>query len=444
MIRIYIDHWEDYESVGDQAMLLNALRRLKRYLGPCQFVGPLSPKKKGQFQYPNLATVVPPHLEILRTARRVKAIYAKVPGSLKPKLSSMTFLDLSISIFTFKYFLYSLGFHFVFGESFRGFLQEIKRCDVFFIVGDCSLSDYWLDGVVLKSWLVQFVRRFVSVSVFSSQGIGPLETPWARKRLVRGLATLDLLSFRDFSYSKSLVEAEGLTGVPYNIVMDEAFSLPVAPRSETWKVLMEGGVSKTEPFIIVNFRNTDFTQNTTSLLNKIADLLDRVVIATKKKIVFIPMSSGENYGRDYQAGTQLKNLMKEGDKLHVFEPMADVELVKGIIGAADYSIGLSYHLHVFSLSQGHPTLILYTGDYYKTKSEGLISFYGLPNRAVDFSETRIEQTLEFILEIEDHYTEACARVNEVNKGILENNDWTLQMLRKILVEKGLLTERQVS
>lgn len=437
-IYIYIDHWEDYESVGDQAMLLNALRRLEFYLGPCQFVGPLSAEKKGQFHYPNLTTVATPHLEILRTATSLKTMYAKVPSSWRPKMPSTTFLDLAVFIFDLKYFLYSLGIHFVFRDAFKEFLDEIKKCDVFFTSGDCSLSDYWLDGVVLKSWFLRLVRRYVSVSVLSSQGIGPLTIPWARKRLVRALSTLDLLSFRDFSNSKSLVEVEGLRGVLYQIVMDEAFSLPAAPRSDVWKVLQASGVSSAEPFIIVNFRNTDFTQNTDSLLDKIANLLDRVTTVTQKKVVFVPMSSGENYGRDYQAGMRIKRLMKYGEKVMVLEPMADVHLVKGIIGAAAYSIGISYHLHVFSLSQGHPTLIVYTGEYYRAKSDGLIAFYDPPCQAVDFSEASVEQVLAHVLEIENGYTDACARVADVNNEIVKINDWTIQTLKELLTEKGRL------
>jgi len=448
LLRIYVDHWEDYESIGDQAMLLNALRRLELYLGSCQFVGPLSPNNKGKFQYPNLVTVVPPHWEIQRDAGWLRSLYARLarrlPSRLVPKFKPTVFLDFAIFIFSVKFFLYTLGFHSIFGEAFRSTLEELKTCDVFFTVGDCSLSDYWLEGVALKSWLIQFVKRYVSVSMLSSQGMGPLTAPWARKRLVQSLSTLDLLSFRDFSNSKALVEAGGLHGVPYKIVMDEAFSLPAASHAAVWKVLQASGISQAEPFIIVNFRTTDFTQSTTSLLDKIADLLDRVTAATHKKVVFIPMSSGENYGRDYQAGMSLKGRMKHGDSLVVLQPPADVYLAKGIIGAAAYSIGISYHLHVFSLSQGHPTLIVYTGDYYRTKSNGLISFYAPPNRAIDFSEASAEQVLNDVLAIEKDYASACAGVMEVNKGIAEKNDWTIQTLKRLLEQKGLLPGWRVS
>ena len=79
------------------------------------------------------------------------------------------------------------------------------------------------------------------------------------------------------------MEAEGLKGVPYQIVADEAFSFPVADQAEVWKALEAAGASEAEPFIIVNFRNTDFTQSTSFLLNKIASLLDSVIAATNKE-----------------------------------------------------------------------------------------------------------------------------------------------------------------
>jgi polysaccharide pyruvyl transferase WcaK-like protein len=443
-LRIYVDHWEDYESIGDQAMLLNALRRLKLYLGPCQFVGPLSPENQEKFRYHDMVTVVPPHKEISRSAASLQAIYKKItrylPSIWTPRIKSTVFLDGAIFFFKFRYFLYSLGFKNVYRKSFQDFLNEIQHCDVFFTVGDCSLSDYWLDGVAYKSWLLKLVRPHVLVSVLSSQGIGPLTTPWARRRLVGALSTLDLLSFRDYANSKALVESEGLTGVPYKIVCDEAFTFPVADAAEVWKRLDEAGVPRQSPFIAVNFRTTDFTQNTAFLMDRISDLLDRVISSTHKKVVFVPMSSGRKYGCDYEAGLSLKGKMERSEDFYVLDPMEDIELAKGIIGAAKYSLGISYHLHVFSLSQGHPTLIVYTGEYYRTKSEGLVSFYGIPNRAVNFSETSLERTLEYVLEIDDHYADACACVEKVNQGILEKNDWTIQTLRNILVEKGLLSD----
>jgi polysaccharide pyruvyl transferase WcaK-like protein len=152
------------------------------------------------------------------------------------------------------------------------------------------------------------------------------------------------------------------------------------------------------------------------------------------------MSSGKNYGRDYQAGETLKSLMSQSEKFYVLEPVANIELVKGIIGAAVYSMGISYHLHVFSLSQGHPTLIIYTGDYFRIKSDGLISFYGTPSGTIDFSKISVEQALEHVLAIEAQYSEACAHTNEVNKNIKENNDWTIKTLKSVLINNGILSD----
>ena len=56
-ITIYIDHWEDYESIGDRAMLLNAMRRIENYLGPCTFVSPYTATKAGAFLLPNMIPV---------------------------------------------------------------------------------------------------------------------------------------------------------------------------------------------------------------------------------------------------------------------------------------------------------------------------------------------------------------------------------------------------
>lgn len=440
-IRIYIDHWEDYESIGDQAMLLNAMRRLEDHLGPCTLVTPHSPKKPGSFLLPNMVPVSPPTNELTSTASQLRALYSKAARlfpSIFPAagIKSTKSLDWAQKIFTLKLFFYSFGLHFVFKESFRSFLKDIKQCDVFFTVGDCSLNDYWLEGVILKSWLINTVRPFIPICVLSSQGIGPLTAPSLRRRLVDALKKLDILSFRDFSYSKALVEFEGLSGVPYEIVCDEAFTYPSCDQKTSWDFLKAVGIEEDQPFIAVNFRNTDFTQSTTYLLEKIADLLDQVIITTQKSIVFVCMSQGGDYGQDHAAGLSLKSTMKQADKFYVLEPMDDIGLVKGIIGQAAYTIGISYHLHVFSLSQGHPTIALYTGEYYKTKLDGLVAFYGEPSCSVDFSAIDVEEVLRYIVALEAQYTGACAHVREVNDQILAVNDWTIHKVKEKLIEMG--------
>ena len=156
------------------------------------------------------------------------------------------------------------------------------------------------------------------------------------------------------------------------------------------------------------------------------------------------MSKGDNFGKDYETCISLQGLMQRNNQFLVLKPIDDISLVKGIIGAAAYSIGLSYHLNVFSLSQGHPTLILYTGDYYKIKSEGLISYYAPPNRSVNFAEVSIGQAVDYVHEIEENYHEVCIGIKQVNKKIFENDDWTIKELRKKLIENNLIDESKVA
>jgi polysaccharide pyruvyl transferase WcaK-like protein len=101
-------------------------------------------------------------------------------------------------------------------------------------------------------------------------------------------------------------------------------------------------------------------------------------------------------------------------------------------------MGISYHLHVFSLSQGHPTIALYTGDYYKTKLDGLIAFYGEPSRSINLAETGVDRIVEYVTDLENQYSDACAHVAEVNKQIAEENDWTITMVREKLIKIGRL------
>jgi hypothetical protein len=70
--------------------------------------------------------------------------------------------------------------------------------------------------------------------------------------------------------------------------------------------------------------------------------------------------------------------------------------------------------------------------------DGLIAYYGKPSRSINFSETGIEQTLEYISDLENQYTDACANIRDVNERIFEENDWTITMVKQLLIQNGRL------
>jgi len=441
-LRIYVDHGEAYGNLGDEAMLLNALRRLEFYLGPCEFVLPQNPGNPLPNLPANVHLVSTPWLALYSYARYgqwLTRAMARIPGThtcrhhleaqgwrwgayfLKKKLRSYQQGLISDS-----------GLN----PEMRAFLAEIKRCDVFYGVGAADFTDFCLGPcVVYKAWLYETVRPWVKVSAVGAQGIGPLNTPWARRLSQRAFSFLDLLSFRDFHLSEKIVSELKPQRVRYRRVGDEAFSLPVGDSQEVARLIAASGLPPKRTFVAVHFRTTDYVSGTASLAPQLARILDNIAVNTSHDFIFFPLSYHSHSGLDQEYGGVLKDKMVHGDRFHIAPAGYDVRTVKGAVGLAKYSLGLSYHLHVFALSQGHPAIILYTGGYYEAKSMGLAGFYGKGCFPIDLNHTQEDAILNVIGRVEKEYLEISEAIRKDNEEIERHNDWTYQEMARLLDRK---------
>jgi polysaccharide pyruvyl transferase WcaK-like protein len=114
-----------------------------------------------------------------------------------------------------------------------------------------------------------------------------------------------------------------------------------------------------------------------------------------------------------------------------------VALVKAAIGASRFTLGLSYHVHVFGLSQGVPAIIAYSGDYYRFKSEGLAGFYAAPTAAADIADAQGEAgAMRAIEALRGAGPEVREDIVTRNRSILASNDWTIAEMSRLLRDRG--------
>jgi len=416
-------------------MLINALRRLNQYLHPCEFI---LPGKEGM-PLPNLppnVTIIPPLHLIFRLCSfsiRVILLVGRWQPRLKQFLSKINdgfAWRCSSRLIDFVLRLQAIRMVPRLGKTIRTFVEAVSSCDAFYGVGTANLNDHNLSGLVYKCLLLRAIRPYVRVSVLSAQGIGPLETPWARQWVTRALGQLDLLSFRDCYFSFNLVNKLDPEHVRYEIVADEAWSLPVAPCNQIESYLQEIGIQPKQPFVAFHFRMTDCTQDTTAFIPHVASILDAIHEVTSYPIVFFPMSYHTQ--SDEICGRAIQGTMKKRGQMTVAPLCKNVGLVKGAVGCARYTLGLSYHIHVFSLSQGHPALVLYSGDYYRYKSEGLVGFYGPPNVALNIQKVNCQEVVRAVERIEADYQQTCLSIQRTNEKIALINDRTLKEMAHLL------------
>lgn len=422
--RVFVDHGEAYGNLGDEAMLLSALRRLTSSLGPCHFVIP----RESSRPLPRLDDFVVEHVpspflffdRMAGLLDRYRALLARTrlpgpDGGLRSKVAfaRLAWQGVRLGIWRDDYGL-------------REAMQAIRQCDVFYGVGAADFNDFNAFGAAYKCWLYRMVRPFVPVVAVSAQGFGPLENAELKVLMAGAFDDVDLLGFRDHAFSERFTRGLGPLRCKARITGDEAFSLTSAGQVARDAYLAETGLTPGEPFIAVHWRSTDYTQDTDHLFSRVAELWDMAAQRSGLRLVFFPMSYDVHSRHDDACCQAIRSMMSLPDRLLMAPVSHDVGLIKAAIGASQFTLGLSYHVHVFGLSQGVPALILFSGDYYRFKSDGLVAFYGGVNRAVDIGApagvANARVAIEAMLAEE---TDARPAIGTTNKALAYDNDWIL-------------------
>jgi polysaccharide pyruvyl transferase WcaK-like protein len=428
---VFLDHGEAYGNLGDEAMLQSALRRLSARLGPARFVVP----RQGHKPLPSLAgydvqEVPSPFSTFMRLVdephhpwwARASAGIVRARGIAR-ELMVVELLARS-------------GRLAAIDADFAAFQSALRQCDLFYGVGAADFNDFFARGVAYKTWLYRMARRAVPVVAVAAQGFGPLDNPELRALMRKAFSALDFLSFRDHSFSAAFTQTLGRLPCRTATVGDEAFALPAADAAKRDEAIASSGLGVGDSFVAVHWRATDYTQETRRFIPDLARACDLIARHTGAKLLFIPMSYDEHSGHDIELVGALREKMSQPGKLYALPVQHDVAVIKAVIGRALFTAGLSYHVHVFGLTQGRAALILYTGEYYRYKSEGLVGFYGPPSAAIDLARTSATDVEQTIAAISAGAEAARPSIEDANARIRAVNDWTIEMAVRRLEEIG--------
>jgi polysaccharide pyruvyl transferase WcaK-like protein len=432
-LRVYVDHGEAYGNLGDEAMLLGALSRLQRHLGPCQFVIPRESSRPLPALSGYAVQLVPsPFAFFLRTNQLLERSTARLsrfgvphPPSLRSRVRAARVLASACAAGLWR------------DPQFAEFADALRRCDLFYGVGAADFNDYNAFGAAYKCWLYMTARARARVVAVSAQGFGPLRNGELPPLMRHAFRNIDLLSFRDSAYSAEFAAGLGLNSCRTRIVGDEAFALPAADPGAAQDYLERAGLRRGEPFIAVHWRSTDYTQETAPFYPKVAQIFEAASRVHRMPVVFVPMSYDVHSRHDDECCNAVRTFMREPARLLMAPKSHDVGLIKAAIGAGRFTLGLSYHVHIFGLSQGVPAVMIYSGDYYRYKSDGLAGFYGPPTVAVDIAAPGGDMAaLQAVEEMSASGQAARAEIVRRNAEILADNDWTLTETAKLLRGRG--------
>ena len=413
-LTFYLAHSAATGSLGDDAMLLNAARRLRQWFPGSRLRVPL---RRGG----TLPEGLPPH-EVVPDVRQwiELTLRATAPLRLGNRWPDPARQDGGPAV--------------TWRRRASDWLAQImdagralESSDILYVTGDNAINDFNPSGVFERLCLLRVARRLGLTIVLSSQGIGPTASQWTRDALQGMLAAADLVSYRYDGDGTALSRAIAPPNLWQLTTGDEAFSLPPAAGEARREVLERAGVRRGERYIAVHFREADFTPEHRDLTRDIVRILDDIAARVPDPLVFFPMSISPRYGLDAEYGQRIRRQMSAPARLRIAEGAEHPAVVKAAVAQARLTLGTSYHLHVFGLSQDVPAVIAYSGAYYAAKSGALSALYPPLTRSLDM---KVVDPGEVVAAVETALadTDAVKALRSANARLSSVNDSLLRAL----------------
>lgn len=430
---VFLDFGAAYGNLGEEALLLNAIDRINQHLvDPLILLG----ARKGA-QLPTLPSNVivtdTPRKFFVWTGRLVRGAF--VVTSKIPVLNRLVPQDrgaLDSRIWKISHALIEMiPAKLLFRSTLKKPQFALSKIDFLYSVGAGAINDFNLIEITYKKWLAQAIHQNGGYTVLSSQGIGPLELDLSRQRTIELCSHMDLVTLRDHAYSMDLLTQLGVPTEKMHITGDEAFSLQADGQTKLGDYLAQYGLDANSNYFVFHYRESNCEGTTSATYQIMASALDSLVDSYNIPIVFVPMSYGEHSTIDMEAGLTIKGLMHHQDSLIVPDTLKDVRFAKAIIGSAACAIGLSYHVHIFALEQNRPSVMIYLGEYYRFKLEGLAGFYpDNATRVLDADGLQAEALVNAVTEVMHAKEGNHTQTEQTNKRIGQENNWHLQLMAK--------------
>jgi polysaccharide pyruvyl transferase WcaK-like protein len=418
MRRIYLEHGEAYGNLGDEAMLINASRRLQKAIGDVEFIIP----REGSSPLPDIEAgtqVASPDPALRKLMRRF------VPfGMIRMWSHERSWDPLALLAPFLMRVLGGIG-------QWRDMLDHLSRCDGVYLVGAANLNDFARLPCVLPKYAIVFeaLTRDIPV-VVSSQTVGPLSVPWVQRAVRKMVNQVNYFSTRDCGVTRNFLAEAGVNSSSVNFSGDEAFTLPAASGGRVNSYLQDSGVGTSEPISLIHFRATDYTQQTEHHYDTLASAFDRV--DTQSKLCFVPMSYGEHSGDDEACGYAIRDRMQAPEKLTVLDASTDVEVVRGLFDRANWVLGLSYHTQVFAISAACPFGLLASGEYYHTKARGVHNIVDRKMPFLSMPEATPRDLIATMEDLEANQNSHRDYLQKVRNQVLEVNDRPVQAMKSAL------------
>ena len=252
---------------------------------------------------------------------------------------------------------------------------DLDEFDLAVFAGGGNLASRFARDLLVPRCAIaeQLASRGVPV-IWSGQGIGPCSDD--ELDLVVGAArSAQAFGCRDHVSVASLERRAPGAGCVVDLVGDDAMALPRADRTRL-DACLRGAEVTTERFVVVHVRLASYAGTATpSDVAELAAAIDEY--AYRRGATVLGLVTNDNEPHEAFVLATLAQAAPRRSPWRTVDLIADTELARSVLAAADAVVTHSYHVALWALEAGTPTLLATGSDYYEAKAEGLRALAGL-------------------------------------------------------------------
>ncbi len=223
------------------------------------------------------------------------------------------------------------------------------------ITSDKSLT-YYL-GIIFLA------KKMGAKVMLYANGIGPIRNPKNHKIITKVLNQVDLITLREPSSLDELKQF-CVTSPRIEITADPAFNLVSASDAEACELLEKIGINRTQKFCVVSIRTWKYCGD--ELVDNVAYVCDYIKKTHNIDVLLLPMQ----VNKDMEISQKIANKMSE--KAFVLEEEISPAQMLGIIGKAEFVMGMRLHTLIYAAKMSTPVI----GLIYDPKISAMMAYIG--------------------------------------------------------------------
>ena len=303
----------------------------------------------------------------------------------------------------------------------KGILSAIKNCDFLIFPGGSVLQDITsVKSIIYYLSLIFWACIFKKKILMFSQGIGPINNPFAKKIAYKLLKRVNFITVRDEKSYETLLQNSISAELTADILW--AFTQKQKEKEpETNIVFGDIAYNPDKPKVGIQLRNW------AALTEEKIEILAKNILKAFPRIEF-----------NYKLISLQKNsdeiiLIKLGEIMHKMQPKADIELCQPentedtveILQSMDYMIAMRFHAGLCTINAEKPVLML----SYDPKTEEFCHELGLDFLDIkDLTEENLVEKIKWLKEFNP--TKTALKTNILANKSRQNVDFLVKEIEK--------------